>query len=55
MPEGCDAATLYNMSGQEVMQTAANQLSTETLPSGIYLLQTTLNGKKQSYKIQVGR
>ena len=54
LPEGCDAATLYNMSGQEVMQTAANQLSTETLPSGIYLLQTTLNGKKQSYKIQVG-
>ena len=46
---------VYNILGQEVLQESPNtletQLQTQNLPTGIYLIQVTLQGVQKSYKI----
>ncbi len=55
LPQGTENATLYNMSGREVMKTQGNGMSTETLPAGVYLLRLTANGKTLTSKISVAK
>ena len=46
-------ASLFDLTGKEVIRTSGNTLEVGSLPAGIYLLKSTIDGKAYTNKIQV--